>query len=81
MVLSRAQGCTQRARAIVADAGQSSAKGTVELKAGKSVTVKLGCEGGAADRSTSCPENLGSLHIGSDGKKTGCAIAISYKRA
>lgn len=62
------------------DVAQSSAKGTVELKAGKSVTVKLGCEGGAADRSTSCPENLGSLHIGSDGKKTGCAIAISYKR-
>ena len=61
---------------------QSSAQGdAIQLKAGGKVTLKIGCEGGAATRSTSCPENLGSLHIGSDGKKTGCAIAISYKRA
>ena len=59
----------------------STAEGSIALVAGQTVDLEIGCSrSNVEDKHQACADDPGSLHsIG--GARTGCGLAISYKRA
>ena len=59
----------------------STAQGSIALVAGRTIDLEIGCSrANVEDKHEACADDPGSLHsIG--GARTGCRLAISYKRA
>ena len=74
-------GARYGARWLFRGLNASTAEGSIALVAGQTVDLEIGCSrSNVEDKHQACADDPGSLHsIG--GARTGCGLAISYKRA